>query len=138
LIRVPGLGAGLAVVSALVAVTVGGAAVVGDRPQVLGALVGAAIVAGFFLFGGLTIGLVVAVAPRASLLVALLTYTLQVAVLAVVFVALSRSVSAQVDLAWVSWTVVAGSLAWVATIVLTALRTPVEPDPHPAHQEALR
>ena len=120
--RVPGLGAGLGVVSALAVVAVGSAALLGGRPQLLGALVGAALVAGFFLFGGLSVGLVVAFAPRASLLVALLTYTLQVAVLAGVFAALSRSASETVDLSWVSGTVITGTIAWVAALVATALR----------------
>ena len=59
-------------------------------PRPLRRPVGAALVLGFFAFGTLAVNVVAARAADASLLVALLTYTLQVVALALVFVALDQ------------------------------------------------
>jgi ATP synthase protein I len=94
------------------------------RPQVLGALAGAGIVGAFFLFGSLTTGFVAAHAPQISLVVALMTYTLQVLLLAVVLVGLSRSEAAQdaLDERWLGGSVLVGALAWTGALVVGATR----------------
>jgi ATP synthase protein I len=99
--------------------------VLAGRPQALGAVLGAGMTTGFYLLGTVTVSLVAAYAPRASLLVALLTYVLQVAALALV---LAKVQAAQerpgsgttVDVAWVGGTVVVATVVW---LVLLALRS---------------
>ena len=126
------LGAALvALVTGLLLVLVG--AFVGGSPAAYGALVGTVIVVGVFALGA---GVVHVAA--ASLLVALLTYTLQVLLLAVVFLAIERSGLADdtLDRRWLAGAVIAGTLAWmIAQIVLAArLRLPAydlgDPDFH--------
>jgi ATP synthase protein I len=121
--RVAGLLPALAVTVLVAALATGAAAVWGDRPQVNGALVGAAMVAGFFLFGTLSASLAAAYAPRLALFVALLTYTLQVVVLGMVLVALTRSGATEtsIDVGWLAGVVIAGTLAWVTALVVRAL-----------------
>ena len=70
----------------------------------------------FFTFGAFSVNLVATVAPRASMMFALMTYTLQVLLLAVVLVAVSRSDLAPdtLDLRWLGGTVIAGTLVWMA------------------------
>ncbi|MGB0101130.1 MAG: hypothetical protein WBP61_12700 [Nocardioides sp.] len=94
-----------------------------------GAAIGTAIVVGVFAFGSFTVNLVASVMPAAALIVALLTYTLQVVAMALVFVALSRSeaLDASVDPAWLAGTVIAGTIVWltVQVVVATTTRIPV-------------
>jgi ATP synthase protein I len=94
-------------------------------PQALGALVGVVMVVGFFGFGTLTMSLVSRVAPAASLLVALLTYTLQVLLLGLVFVGLTSSgaTDGALDPRWLGGTVVAATLAWTVWLVVREVRT---------------
>lgn len=81
----------------------------------LGAGIGTALVCVFFASGVLVLNAVGSVLPTASLLVALLTYTLKVVLLAVVFVALSRSgaLDGAVDSGWLAGTVIACTLTWL-------------------------
>ena len=125
------VGAGLLLaVGAVVAVAgaVLGAGV-GGRPQVLGAVLGAGLVTGCCLFGSVTVALVAAHAPRASLLVALLTYVLQVGVLALVLARVQAHVEASgaggpvVDPQWVGAAVVVATVGWVVLLVVRALRS---------------
>lgn len=106
-----------AVAAGLAAVTTGGAGAAG-------VLVGTAVVLGFFALGAVVIGAVARVAPAASLLVALLTYTLQVVLVAAVFAGLQRSgaLGSSVDARWLAGTVVVGTFCWVAGLVLASLR----------------
>lgn len=123
--RLPGQRAALALSALVGAAAAGGAVLVhGPGAEASGALVGAAIVAGFFLLGSLTTGFVAQHAPRLSLVVALLTYSLQVLLLAVVLVAVNGSESAQeaLDQQWLGMTVLAGTLAWTAALVTAAAR----------------
>ncbi len=94
-----------------------------------GALVGTVLVAGVFGFGSFTVNLVATVVPAAALLVALLTYVLQVLVMGLVFVGLNRSglLDEAIDRAWVGGTVIAGTIAWLAVqvVVATTRRIPV-------------
>jgi ATP synthase protein I len=87
-------------------------------------LVGASIVGAFFCSGAWTVGFAAARAPSMALLVALMTYTLQVVLLAVVFAALDRSgVLGGQDRRWLAATVIVGALAWTAALVAHALRS---------------
>jgi ATP synthase protein I len=108
--------------AALALATAGGA-------QLLGVLVGAALVAGFFVFGMVNTAVAAAYAPRVALVVALLTYTLQVVALGLVLVAVSRSelTPDRLDVRWLAGTVIAGALGWTVALVLDALGTTHEP-----------
>jgi ATP synthase protein I len=121
--RVAGLVPALAMTLCVAVVATGAAVVWGGRPQVNGALVGAAMVAGFFLFGTLGTSLAAAYAPGMALFVALLTYTLQVVVLGLVLVGLTRSgaTATSIDVGWLAGVVIAGTLAWMTTLVGHAL-----------------
>jgi ATP synthase protein I len=125
--RVPGLGPALAVTVLVAALSAGAATLWGEAPQVNGALVGAAMVAGFFLFGTLSASLAAAYAPRLALFVALLTYTLQVVVLGLVLAALTGSgaTASSIDVRWLAGVVIAGTLAWMAALVVHALTAEV-------------
>ncbi|RYP86433.1 hypothetical protein EKO23_08995 [Nocardioides guangzhouensis] len=121
------LGAAVAaLVAGLVAVVVG--AFVGGAEAAYGALAGALVVVAVFFLGAGLVHLVAGVLPAASLLVALLTYTLQVVLLAAVFVGLDRSglLEDALDRAWLGGTVIACTVVWmIAQIVLAArLRIP--------------
>ena len=123
-LRVPGLGRALVVTLAIAVAATVLATLTSGRPQVVGALIGSALVAGFFLFGMVNTMLAAALAPRIALVVALLTYLLQVVVLALVLVGLHRSGATEhdVDPRWLGGTVIVGALAWSATLVADALR----------------
>jgi ATP synthase protein I len=128
------VGAGL-VLAVGAAVALGGALLglaVAGRPQALGAVLGAGLVASCSFFGTVTVSLVTAYAPRASLLVALLTYVLQVGALALVLARVQRSTSSgsTLDVAWTGGAVVVATVAWLVLLVVRALRS--TPDPLPA------
>jgi ATP synthase protein I len=125
------LAAGLAAV-ALAAVAAGGAAAAG-------VLVGTAMVCVFFGFGAVVLNVVAALTPAVSLLVALLTYTLQVTLMGVVLLALRRSgalVSA-VDARWLAGTVIGGTLVWLGAQIYAHMhsREPLY-DLAPTHPQA--
>lgn len=123
--------AGRAVAAAgLASLAVGGALVVAGAvtaggPAAAGAGAGLMMVLVFFGLGAVVIDVVAGVAPTLSLLVALLTYTLQVVLVGLVFVCLSRSglLGSQIDADWLGGTVIAATLTWLAVQVLTTLRT---------------
>lgn len=100
-------------------------AVVTGASGAAGAAVGAAAVVVFFSFGALAVNAVSTVAPGASLLVALLTYTLQVVLLFVVFAALQASpaVGTSIDQGWVAGAVIAETLVWVVAQIVAATRS---------------
>ena len=116
------------------------AALAGDRAAVYGAGVGVLLVLGVFATGSFAVDMVAGILPAASLLVALLTYTLQVVVMGLAFVVLSGSglLEDAVDGAWLGGTVIVGTFAWVfAQVVLTLrLRIPAFDPPAPARDEA--
>ena len=101
-----------------------GALAVG-APAALGVAIGAAMVCVFFAAGAFVLDVVATLAPGASLLVALLTYTLQVVLVGLVFVALTRSglLEGDIDPRWLGGTVIAGTLAWLAAQVVASTRT---------------
>lgn len=111
----------LAVVAALIA----GALDHDAGPHVVGALIGAVVVIVFFGLGGLVVDVVATVMPAASLLIALLTYVLQVVLLGIVFVALAESgiTDSVADAGWISGTVIAGTLAWTIGQVVGEVRS---------------
>ena len=123
--RVPGVGRAL-FVTLLVAIAASGLSLVtAGEPQLLGALAGSAMVACFFVFGMVNTALAAAFAPRVALVVALLTYTLQVVALGLVLVTVSRSglTPDRLDVRWLAGTVIVGALGWTVALVLDALAT---------------
>ena len=139
-LRVPGVGRALVVTLVVAGVSSGLALVVGGSPEVLGALVGAAVVAGFFLFGMLNAALAAAFAPSAALIVALVTYTVQVVGLGLLLVALTRSGATEsaLDVRWLGGTVIAGALGWTVALVADALRAPMTGQPHEVSEGVVR
>jgi ATP synthase protein I len=106
------------------AVAVAGALAVGT-PALLGAVIGTAMVCLFFGGGAIVLDAVAALAPAASLMVALLTYTLQVVLVGAVFVGLRRSglLEQAIDPRWLGGTVIAATLIWLTVQVVASLRT---------------
>jgi ATP synthase protein I len=122
-VTVAGLRGALVLTLVLGVGTVLAGALVSGRPAAVGAAVGVGLLVGFYLFGLVTVQVAATVAPAVSLLVALLTYTLQVVLLGLVFVALQRSgaLDGPVDRRWLSGTVVIGTLLWTAALVRGAV-----------------
>lgn len=114
----------LSVTAAMGALLVGAAAAVSGAPGALGAVVGVVMVAAVFAFGAVVIGVVTLVSPSASLLVALLTYTLQVVLVGLVYVALKSggALDGAVDARWLSAAVIASTLAWTTTQIVVTMR----------------
>lgn len=94
-----------------------------------GALVGGAVAGAFFAFGTVTVHLIASVLPQAALLVALLTYTLQVVLLLLVFLALDRSgiIGHNLDRDWLAGGVIAATAAWLIgqLVLFVRARIPV-------------
>lgn len=114
----------LSVTALLGAGLVAAAAVVTGAPGALGALIGVVMVAVVFAFGAVVLGVVAMVSPSASLLVALLTYTLQVVLVGLVYVVLKSggALDGPVDARWLSAAVIASTLAWTTTQILVTVR----------------
>src|SRR3954451_14859743 len=114
-----------ALVSCAAALTAVVAAQGSGAPGVAGVAVGAAVVVGFFVFGAFCTSLAAAYAPSTALMVALLTYTLQVVLLPVVFIGLQRSgaTPVRIDPHWLAATVIGGTLLWVVGLLVRAVRT---------------
>lgn len=126
----PGVAGRAVAVAALASVVVGSVltvlgALTTGTPAAAGAGVGLLMVLVFFGLGAVVLDTVAGVAPNLSLLVALLTYTLQVVLVGLVFVGLSRSglLGSELDADWLGGTVIAGTLSWLAAQVVTTLRT---------------
>lgn len=101
-----------------------GAALVG-RPAALGALVGTGLVVAVCAGGSLLVNAVAGLLPSASLLFALLTYTLQVVLLLVAFLALERSglVGGALDRRWLGGAAIVATLQWLVAQVVLTFRT---------------
>ena len=123
--RLPGVGRALVVTLVVGLVACGSAVLVADGPQLAGALAGTALVAAFFLFGMLNTALAAAFAPQAALVMALLTYTVQVVALGLLLTAVSRSglVPGTLDVRWLAGTVIVGALGWTVALVVDALHS---------------
>ena len=119
----PLLGA-LAAGTAAVLVVVVVAGVIDGRPGVLGAAVGGVLTLVVFALGLTAVGFVARLVPGASMLVALMTYALQLLVLALVVVAIDRADSGAESLSrgWFAAAVIVVTLTWLVGQVLAATR----------------
>jgi hypothetical protein len=129
----PLLGAGVAgALAAVVLAVVGG--VVDGAPGVTGALVGGGLTLAVFALGVGLVDVAARVLPAASLMVALLTYTLQLLVLAIAVVVLDRSGLAgdEVSRGWFAAGVIAVTVLWLLGQVVAATRQRI-----PAFEEPL-
>lgn len=127
-------GAPLLLGAALVAVVLGlGLTILGGvlsgTQAAFGALAGTLLVVGVLAAGSLAVNTVAGLLPGMALLVALMTYTLQVVLMGLVFVVLSGSglLDDTLDRGWLAGGVVLGTVVWlVAQVVLTTrVRIPV-------------
>ncbi len=125
--------AALWVLGSTVVSTVAGAAVQG-RTEAISALLGGGIVLVFFSFGAVVVSGASQLAPHLALLVAMVTYTFQVVLIALVFVALTEADAFDTDLSagWLAGAVIAGTFAWMAGQLLATLRAPIPPWVGPA------
>lgn len=117
------LGAGVAglVVVALVVLV---AALVHGGDAALAAAVGGGAAVVVFAFGTTVVHVVSAVSPAASLLVALMTYALQLAALALLVVAISDASFVRSDQAraWFAVGVIVATIGWMAAQIVRATR----------------
>jgi hypothetical protein len=122
------LGAAVSGLVAAVLLTLVGA-VAADSAAAYGALTGGATTLVVFALGSFSVDLVARAMPGLSLLVALLTYTLQVVALAMVFAGLDGSglLDDTLDRGWLAAGVVAVTLVWLLAQVwlTTRARIPV-------------
>lgn len=113
------------------------AAIAGGTPAAYGAALGVGLLLLVFGFGTFTVDVVAAVMPPASLLVALLTYSLQLVVLTLALAVLAGSdlLDGTVARDWVGAAVIVCTLSWTfAQLVLsTSRRIPIYdlPEPRP-------
>jgi ATP synthase protein I len=100
---------------------------VGDRSGLLGVVAGAGLALLVLATGLVVVDLVATVLPSASMLVALLTYTLEVVALGALLVAFSRAEGLAETLAprWLGAGLVAVALAWTVALVVHATRARV-------------
>ncbi|MCX6400127.1 MAG: hypothetical protein NTX33_09380 [Propionibacteriales bacterium] len=126
--------------AALVAVAAGAvlvvvAALASGSPAAWGAVVGTVIAVGIFAFGAFTVDAVARLLPAASLMFALLTYTFQVAAMALAFVAVNRAglLDDELDRNWLGAAIIVGAFVWMAaqirlatTARIPAFQTPSE------------
>lgn len=119
----PLLGASAAGAVTVVALSVVAVLVDGGR-GLAGAAAGGVLTLAVFVLGIGLVNLAARVLPGASLLVALLTYTLQLLVLALAVVALDRSGVAGADLSrgWFAAAVIAVTALWLVGQVVAATR----------------
>jgi ATP synthase protein I len=122
-----GRGTGPAAVAVLVGALLGSAvaALVAGAPAAAGVAVGAGLVLVFFGVGAVVVGVVASISPAASLLVALLTYGLQVLLALLALVALDRSgvLRGDVDPGWLGGTVIVATLTWSAAQIRAHVRS---------------
>lgn len=90
-----------------------------------GALVGTTICVAIFAFGAFSVDAVARVMPAASLMFALLTYTMQVALMALALVVLTRSgaLGTSLDRRWLAGAIIAGTFAWLVAQVWLATQS---------------
>lgn len=114
------LGAGAAAVLVLVLA----AALVDDRAAVVGAGTGGVLTLAVFALGVAVVTFVARLLPAASLLVALMTYALQLLVLALCVASIERAGVTGEDLSrgWFATAVIAVTLSWVIGQLVTATR----------------
>jgi len=95
----------------------------------LSALLGGGIVLVFFTFGAVVVGSASQLAAHLALVVAMVTYTLQVVLVALVFAALTEADAFDADLSagWLAGALIAGTFAWMAGQLIATLRSPIAP-----------
>jgi len=122
------LAAVLWVLGSTAVITIAGALAEG-RTEALSALLGGGIVLVFFGFGAVVVGSASQLAPHLALLVAMMTYTFQVALVALVFAGLTKADAFDSDLSagWLAGALIAGTFAWMAGQLIATLRTPIAP-----------
>ncbi len=117
------------------AVLVAVGALVSGSPAAWGAVVGTLIAVGIFAFGAFTVDAVARLMPAASLLFALLTYTFQVAAMALAFVVVSSAglLDDELNRNWLGGAIIVGAFVWMAaqirlatTARIPAFQTPSE------------
>lgn len=130
------------VVGALVVLV---AALAGGGPAAYGALVGGLVAVVVVAFGAFTVDAAARLMPAASLLIALLTYTLQVLLMLMVFVAVTRAgvLGDTLDREWLGGAIIAVVLTWTfahltasAKARIPAFETPREGFPEDARPPA--
>lgn len=106
--------AALGVVLVVLVSVVVGALVDGTRGG-LGALVGGATTLGFLVLGSALLATGTRLAPEAVLLVAMMTFVLQLALVALVFAALSSwdAIGSTLSAGWLATGVIAAATAWM-------------------------
>jgi ATP synthase protein I len=111
-----------ALVCGLLTVLIGG--LVAGPEAAMGALAGTLLMVAVFGFGALAVNAVAGVLPSAALLVALLTYTLQIVLLAVVFWAVTTSptLADELDRRWLGGAIIAATTGWVVTQIVLTVR----------------
>jgi ATP synthase protein I len=99
-------------------------ALTAGSPAGVGALIGTALVVLVFAGGSFVVDEVARLMPAAALLVALLTYTLQVLAMGLAFVAISGSglLDATADRGWLAGAVIGGTAGWLALQIVLATR----------------
>lgn len=99
-------------------------AVVSGSAAAYGALAGTLVVVMVFAGGAFLVNLVAGVSPAASLLIALLTYTLQVVLIGVIFYAISDSglVGDVLAAGWLAGAVIVGTVGWMLSQIVLTMR----------------
>lgn len=97
--------------------------------ETLSALLGGGIVLVFFGFGAVVVGASAQLAPQTALLVAMVTYTFQVVLVALVFAALTKAdaFDSDLDAGWLAGALIAGTFAWMAGQLIATVRSPIAP-----------
>ena len=111
---------------------------VGGGDAALAAFIGTVAVVAVLFSGALVVTIVADLMPAASLMVAMLTYTLQMALLGLLLLPLSATdwAGAHLDATWLALAVIGGALSWTVCQVLLATRARIPvydlPDPKPS------
>ena len=111
-------------------------ALVSGQSALLGAAIGTVVVVSVLFSGALVVTVVADLMPSASLVVALMTYTLQMVLLALVLIPLSDTdwAARKLDAPWLAAAVIAGALVWTLAQVLLATRARIPVYDLPASQ----
>lgn len=121
--------AGVLAVLSTSAVTVLIALIADDGAAIRSAALGGALVIAFFGFGAVNVGIAARIVPTTALLVAMLTYTFQIVLVALVFAGLrgSNAFDSTLTEGWLAAGLILGTLSWMTAQVVTTLRTPIPP-----------
>ncbi|MCZ4499274.1 MAG: putative synthase protein [Marmoricola sp.] len=122
------LTAALAVLASTLVVALVGALANG-RTGAVSAVLGGAVVLVFFAFGAVVVSTASSVMPQTALMIAMLTYTFQVALVGLIFAGLTKSNAFEADLSagWLAGGLIVGTFAWMTGQLVATLRTPILP-----------